>query len=236
MGEDEDGVVSMHPGILGVGDLDPEVYGWEGAVARITVRRIPATYDVTVENLTPETVAGGSQVFSPPVLATHNTKVRMWQAGHLASEELAALAEDGMTAPLLGVLDGSSNVTDTEVAGGPIPPGAMASYTITAGHADRLSMAFMLVNTNDAFSGLDTAILPVMGSRTYMVGTYDAGSEENTELAEHIPGPCCGSPGAGNPTEDVIASHPGILGIGDLDPKDYGWMDPSARITVTRVY
>jgi hypothetical protein len=30
----------MHPGIEGVGGLDPAVYGWEGRVARITIERV----------------------------------------------------------------------------------------------------------------------------------------------------------------------------------------------------
>jgi hypothetical protein len=29
----------MHGGITGVGDLDPAVYGWTGAVARIVIER-----------------------------------------------------------------------------------------------------------------------------------------------------------------------------------------------------
>jgi len=32
--------IHRHEGILGVGDLDSNVWGWDGAVARITVCRI----------------------------------------------------------------------------------------------------------------------------------------------------------------------------------------------------
>jgi Spondin_N len=36
----ENGVIAMHRGIAGVGDLDPALYGWSGAVARITIERL----------------------------------------------------------------------------------------------------------------------------------------------------------------------------------------------------
>jgi len=36
----EGGVVQMHPGIQGTADLDAEVHGWSGAVARFVVERI----------------------------------------------------------------------------------------------------------------------------------------------------------------------------------------------------
>jgi hypothetical protein len=36
----EGGVIRMHPGITGSGDLDPAVHGWTGAVARYEVERI----------------------------------------------------------------------------------------------------------------------------------------------------------------------------------------------------
>ena len=39
-GTDEFEVVRHHEGITGAGDLDAATYGWEGAVARVTVRRI----------------------------------------------------------------------------------------------------------------------------------------------------------------------------------------------------
>ena len=40
MGADEGGYIMMHQGISGDGDLDPATYGWEGAVARVTVQRV----------------------------------------------------------------------------------------------------------------------------------------------------------------------------------------------------
>jgi hypothetical protein len=34
------GPIAPHPGIAGTGDLDPMVYGWSGAVARVTYERV----------------------------------------------------------------------------------------------------------------------------------------------------------------------------------------------------
>jgi len=36
----EGGVIRMHPGISGTGDLDASVHGWEGPVARVEIERI----------------------------------------------------------------------------------------------------------------------------------------------------------------------------------------------------
>ena len=50
----------------------------------------------------------------------------------------------------------------------------------------------MLVNTNDAFTGLDSVQL--RGKRSQLSrNAYDAGSERNNELKAFIPGPCCGN-------------------------------------------
>ena len=49
-------------------------------------------------------------------------------------------------------------------AGGPIPSGTSRTYTIeTSGQFNRLSVISMLVNTNDAFTGLDSARLSGRG-------------------------------------------------------------------------
>jgi hypothetical protein len=236
MGLDEDKPVRFHPGLTGDGDLDPDLYGFDRKVARVTIRRLDPVYEITLTNLTPATVEGGSQVFSPPLLATHMPSVGMFRVGSYATDALALLAEDGDRSGLLDALGSSPKVRDAAVADAPIGPGGSATWTITAGKKfKRLSAVFMLVNTNDAFSGVDRILLPEGGSESWYLATYDAGSEANTELAEHIPGPCCGSPGMGEDERLRIRMHEGITGVGDLDPADYGWEDPAAMLTITRV-
>ena len=57
----------------------------------------------------------------------------------------------------------------------------------TSGHANRLSVLTMLVNTNDGFTGLDS--LRLRGhDDTRSVMAYDAGSEQNNEEIALIPG------------------------------------------------
>jgi hypothetical protein len=229
-------VITDHAGILGGGDLDPDVYGWSEPVAKVTIRRINPTYEITLENLTPSTVPGGSQVFSPPVLATHNPRVRMFRVGHFATDEMSRIAEDGDTGPMVTALEGSGKTLSIVTGAGPVLPGASATYQVEAAPGyGRLSMAFMLVNTNDAFSGVDKLWLPRGGSASYYLRSWDAGSEQNTELASDIPGPCCGSPGQGPDEHRRIWRHAGILGVGDLSPADYGWGEPVAKLTITRV-
>lgn len=194
------------------------------------------TYEVMIENLTPATGAGASQPFSPPVLVTHNRSLRMFRVGRFASPQLAQIAQDAVNGPMLELLKSSGKTGEVVEGGGVILPGQVASYEIHANVAmRRLSLAFMLVNTNDGFSGLDAVRLPRHGKVVYYLRAYDAGSEQNTELTSEIPGPCCGSPGVGTTTHERIAHHAGILGVGDLDPAVYGWPEPVAKLTITRI-
>lgn len=235
-GTDEREPIARHEGITGIGDLDPEVWGFEGAVARVTVRRLAPAFEVTLRNLTPDTGDGGAQVFSPPVLASHSPRARIFRVGSFASDELAGVAEDALNMPLVDRLEATERALDVFVGDGPIFPGDEATWTIRSDRGfRRLSAVFMLVNTNDAFSGVDRVRFPRGGSVTYRLKAYDAGSEFNDELAVHIPGPCCGSVGAGVEERARIGPHPGLHGDGDLDVAKYGWDEPAAELTITRV-
>ena len=187
------------------------------------------TWRVTISNLT------SAQPLSPPLLVVHSKKADVWSIGALASPGVAAIAEDADNSVLTAALTGGRGIRSVETGGGgPIPPGESLTYTVeTRGNFNRLSVLTMLVNTNDAFTGLDALHLHGRAlSRT--TNAYDAGSEANNELIAFIPGPCCGHPFVRDPTSEPVAMHPGILGVGDLDPGVYGWTNPVARITITR--
>jgi hypothetical protein len=191
-----------------------------------------AEYEVTLENWSP----AGSQPLSPPVFAVHSPSFRLFHIGGYASSELAQVAQDAFNDPLVTLLNNSPQVSDVVVEGGAIPPGSSGTYNVSAeGNYMKLSMVTMLVNTNDGFTGVDKLQLPQKGTKTYYLRAYDAGSEENTELAAHIPGPCCGTKSAGNSTSEKIKFHGGITGIGDLAPGDYGWDETVAKLTITRI-
>lgn len=206
------------------------------------------TWQVTITNLTPE-VAGNpgdsTQPLSPPLAIVHSKKADVWSVGKIASSGVAAIAEDADNGPLTSALAGSRGVrsveTFTKDNGAGAPPVIFSADSLsfavtTRGEEDRLTLLSMLVNTNDAFAGLDALHLRGKGG-TYYAMAYDAGSEANNQLENSIPGPCCTGPGVRDETADLIAPHAGILpGVGGLTPAQWGWGDgPAAMIVVERI-
>lgn len=197
----------------------------------------PKTWRVTITNLTPAGPgAPGSQPLSPPLFVVHSRQADVWSVGEIASHGVAAIAEDANNAPLKSALPALPGVkTVLTGAGGPIPSGVTRSFTVeTSGKFNRLSVVTMLVNTNDAFTGLDSLRLRGHGS-SHETMAYDAGSEKNNELKSHIPGPCCEHPFVREPEGKLIAPHEGISGRGQLIPALYDWDGAAARITIERV-
>lgn len=193
------------------------------------------SYEITITNLTRGTS------FTPFLVASHRSAAGLiFTSGEPASAELAALAEGGATAPLQNLLESDPRVNDTGTSSGLLAPGH--SVTVRIGGRpgrDHVSLAAMLLPTNDGFTSLQNVRLPFgRGSRTYYAPGYDAGSEPNDELCISIPGPTCGgdggSPGTGG--ENFVHIHAGIHGIGDLTPSDYDWRNPVAKITIQRVH
>ena len=190
-------------------------------------------YEVTFENLTPATGPGASQPFAPPVFATHMAGYHVFQMRRYASTELAQLAEDAVGDPLIQKLMNAQLVREVGNGNGVIFPGSSEKFYIKSLKGfNRFSLVSMLVNTNDAFAGADAVMLPRNGSVEYYLYAYDAGSEKNTEMTAHIPGPCCGNPLVRVPTHERIRKHRGILGVGDLNVNTYGWKGPAAKLTI----
>ena len=197
------------------------------------------TYEVTIENLTE------GQPFTPPVVAAHTDQMDVFELGEAASEGLQQIAENGNNDPLVAVLDGSDAVVDYAVGDGPVLPGESITISVDAASGDLLSVVFMLICTNDGFSGVDSWALPASGSESVDAGAYDAGTETNTEdFADMVP-PCqrligvsSDDEGTGESNPDlaeggVITMHAGVQGGTDLTVADHGWTDPVARITVS---
>jgi hypothetical protein len=212
------------------------------------------TYRVTLVNLT------DGQPFSPPVAATHRRGVHMFQVGRLASDELAFIAQGGNEVPMFNLFNPSrEDVTDAVDVGTPLTRvgttvGSFvdtATFEITAEPGDRLSLATMLICTNDGFLGLDAVRLPNHGARAFLINGYDAGRENNTQDSEHLVDPCSGLgpvtlPGDPDGNEDggpvlttppvPITHHPNIQdGVGELTAADHGWRDPVAVAVVSRI-
>jgi Spondin_N len=211
------------------------------------------TYRVTLANMT------NSQPLSPPVAATHEAGIHMFEVGQMASEGIRAIAEDGEPTPMFQALSAAKQVTEAVNIGQPLArKGTTAgnftdsvTFLIHARPGDRFSIATMLICTNDGFTGLDSVELPQQGAQTFMLNSYDAGTENNTEKSKDIVDPCSalgpeklpGDPDGNVDTDpavdttpaQVIQSHPGIRGVGDLKPAVHGWKDPVAMVTIERM-
>lgn len=189
------------------------------------------TYSVTITNLT------NSINFTPILVSSHNRKVSIFEAGTPASHELTAIAEGGDVAPLTAALVANNYVTDVQNSGGLLHPGDSVTVEVKTKHGDRrISVASMMLPTNDGFIGLSNVKIPKKGSKTYYSPGYDAGTEPNDELCVSIPGPTCGGAGP-SPEEDgegYVHINRGIHGIGDLAADVYDWRNPVAKITITR--
>lgn len=188
-------------------------------------------YEVSITNLTE------AQAFTPFILATHSADISLFTPGEPASDELATLAEGGAVGPLADLLElFPGEVRDVVTTGGLLLPGDTLTVEISAdgGHG-YLSLAAMLIPTNDSFVGVNALALP-NGRLVTMAPAYDAGSEPNDELCSSIPGPVCGGEGA-SPLEDgegYVFISQGIQGIGDLPSETYDWRNPVAYVAVRR--
>lgn len=196
---------------------------------------------VTITNTT-------SQPISPPLLVSHDGSFAPFSIGAAASPELTPLAEDGSAAQLADVARAAEGVYGVVVADGGLAPGASVTLEIAAGEGAVLTLVTMLVTTNDAIvawsayahdgmMAMGDSMMEMQGVKNDgVVRVYDAGTEANTELCAHIPGPPCGNKGARalDGAEGAVALHGGILGVGDLDPRMYGWLHPVLEVTVER--
>jgi hypothetical protein len=213
-----------------------------GAGAPALADSRPAVYEVTVTNIT------RGQTFTPRLVATHASAVQLFELGQPASAALEVLAEDGSPAPLVAALGAAGRaVADVQTMGGLLGPGESSTVTVMARRDTPLiSVAAMLIPTNDTFFAVQGARLPVLGSTTLLAPAYDAGTEANDQACPNIPGPRCGgaglSPGAnagdegfvhiGNGFHDLA---PGPAGTEVLGPAAYDWRNPVAVVRIRRV-
>lgn len=181
-------------------------------------------YKVTVTNLT------AKQVLSPPLIATHSSVEHIWQVGGRASEGVKIVAEEGDNKKLIEELKARGGFI-LATADNPLMPGASVTLNVSARDGDVLSAVTMLVQTNDAFTGLDNMALS--GAVSKETAAYDAGTEENTELATDVPGPPFKGMMHGPQTnpQQPIALSPGISGKADVGI-EFNWSNPVARYAI----
>ena len=215
--------------------------------AAASAQAAPKTWHVKVTNLTEQ------QPMSPPVWAVHDKRLDIWSTGQLASSAVLPIVEDAVNGPMLTYLGSNSHVrgfaAETGDPAGPIGPGLSREFDVSSNGGDRyLSMLWMLVRTNDAFTGLDSYALDrgkrrrrgrksgatAPRTRTIEVRAYDACTENNNQDCDFIPGPPCLHPGVRDATAFPIAPHPGITAPSDIETFAWDTSQPVARVEITR--
>lgn len=200
-------------------------------------------FQVSVTNLT------NNQPLSPLAVVLHHAGYHAWTDGMAATAGLEALAEGGDTSGFLADADADNTVLVTASGTGLIMPGATDTVELMpmTDNNLQLSVASMLVNTNDAFTGISAASLGNLHrgeSLQFYANGYDAGTEANSETAGTIPGPASGGTGEGyNATRDdldFVSIHAGVVTADDglstsaLD-ESHRFNGPVSLIRITRV-
>lgn len=205
---------------------------------------LPAKYEVTLTNLT------AAQPMSPLVAIAHGSGFSLFNLGQAASVELEHLGEGGETTPLLTLATASASYMSSAVGSTAVSPGASSMVTLTVEQDNiasaKLSLASMLVNTNDAITAVNAESLSglAVGVPVSMdLLSYDIGTEANTETDATIPGPAGGGTGFNAARDDVrnaVLLHPGVITANDgltgsALTAVHRWDNPVARVKIMRI-
>ena len=205
---------------------------------------------ITVTNLTQ------GLHFTPIVTSAHTGNDHIFMVGTSASAELQAMAEGGDISGLVTILSNADANTNENPAGGFLAPGTSTTYMLTNDSANtHLSMAAMILPSNDGFVGVDSWKIPTdAGTYTIMLNAYDAGTEANNEIINGggapgvlgIPGAPSGGSGTGatgitdTESNTMVHIHRGSIGDddmnggkSDLNNSIHRWLNPVAKFTVT---
>ena len=184
--------------------------------------------DVTVTNL------AFQQPFGSFFVMVHDEDVKpLYRFGEPASPELAILAEDGDPNELVKYYKGKKGVFSVKTISGPLMSGDSLTFEVEYTRKYRyLTVASMAINTNDCFVSETTELRT--GTILYQPG-LDAGSEENNEECNSIPGPACAEVDQNNVRsgngEGFVHVHRGFFGIGpDLTEVGYDWRNPMMEV------
>lgn len=203
-----------------------------------------ATFEVTVNNLS------NAQPLSPIAVIAHQNTFPVFTVGSPASVGLETLAEGGDNSALLAEANAVAGIGDTASGAAPIGPAGTETVSLSIDETTlglmTISVSTMLVNTNDAITGVNAVPLAGMqvgDSVSMRTIAYDAGTEANSEEAAHIPGPAGGGEGFNAARDDIadrVAMHPGVVGqddgfaTSDLTGQ-HRFDNPVAQITIERI-
>lgn len=232
--------------------------GQDGADGQNGINGNSAVYTVQITNLT------YAQPFAPAAIVLHESGYHAFAEGEAASMGIEVMAEGGNPAMVIEEAMDSTDFLDAQNSGGILGPKTSSDmFTLVVPELDaddlRLTVTTMLVNTNDAFTGLnaaDVSNMSVGDSKTFMTVTWDAGTEANTETAATMPGPAAGAAGGGGEAAgydpvrddlaDVVRLHTGVTtNANATDPSREGLATsvlteghrfdfPTSRVVITR--
>ncbi len=149
----------------------------DGSAASPGLEALAEDGDITKMNNNLSSKSGFHTPYAPGAYSISMTN-EIFMTGQSAGSALEALAEDGNVSGFANVF----NTPDGASGPGPLMPGASYSFSFSAQEGDRLSMALMLVQSNDWFVGLDNVALfssgtALNGNLSNLVRLYDAGTE-----------------------------------------------------------
>jgi hypothetical protein len=221
------------------------------ALALVSSTTMAQELSITVNNLTQ------GLHFTPVITAAHTSENNLFMASEMASVELQAMAEGGDISGLVSMLTNADANINENPAMGLLAPAMSASFTLTNDSANtHLSLAAMVLPSNDGFVGLDSWAIPEeAGTYTVFLNAYDAGTEANNELRGS------GAPGeAGMPVPPPLEALIGMNGTGvtdmesnskvhihrgslgdsdmsagtsDINNSVQRWLNPVAKLTIT---
>ena len=151
-----------------------------------------------------------------------------------------------LSLPVLVLADSTAHLELTS----PIGPAGSETVSLTMDQnvigIMTISVSTMLVNTNDAITGINAVPIGDMqvgDSVSLRTIAYDAGTEANTEQAVHIPGPAGGGEGFNAARDDIadrVTMHTGVVGqddgfvSSDLNGQ-HRFDNPVAQVTIVRI-
>ncbi len=179
---------------------------------------------------------------SPGIFVVHATGYPLHRYGTAdRGEGLEALAEYGTPGPLATTLTGRDGIAVAGTFGdGPILPGEAADFTFTAMNNETLSLATMVVQSNDLFFGtadggipLFSGGVPVTGNVTNQMLLWDAGTEVN-EVPGAGPNQAPRQDPGLDPGDQGIPENGVVLPVMEVDD---GFVHPTAwnaiRVTIS---
>jgi hypothetical protein len=203
-----------------------------------------ASFDVTVTNLS------NAQPLSPVAVIAHQNGYSVFTVGTAATAGLETLAEGGDNSALTAEADADAAVMATASGAAPIGPAGTETINVEVLESElpglTVSVSSMLVNTNDAITGINGASIADLQpgeSMTWRTIAYDAGTEANTESAAHIPGPAGGGEGFNAARDDIadrVAMHSGVVGQDDGNAASdlsgqHRFDNPVAQVRIERI-